>query len=260
MQHRKYLLSVREFLEGEKRVRLLKEALGKVDEERCRKAERMRTDQGKAACLGAGLLLQLAVQEAVGSSDSTGILRRDSKAGGMEPIVNRGYGMVPYSVSHLMELLSVSVSLSYHYGKNGKPYFDHLPFYFNLSHSGEYVFCVLASHEVGADIQQYGTGSCERLAERFFAPEEVAALKDCKEGKELLFYRLWTRKEAYGKLTGEGLLGSMSTCFLPGREQTPKERELVWEEYDGLAEYHMTVCRYASEPGMESADKECGGF
>ena len=247
MWDRKYLLSIREFLEGENCTRLLKETLGKVDMVRRDKAERMRTEKGKAACLGAGLLLQLAVQEALESPDGARVLLRASKEGGVGPIMDTGYGMVQYSVSRLMERLSAPVSLAYHYKKNGKPYFEQLPFYFNLSHSGQYVFCVMASYEVGADIQQYGTENCERLAKRFFASEEVAALKGCKEGKDTLFYRLWTRKEAYGKLTGEGLAGSMNVCVLPGREQTPGERELVWEEYGGLAGYHMAVCRYADQ-------------
>ena len=39
------------------------------------------------------------------------------------------------------------------YGVHGKPYLENVPFYFNISHSGEYVICAYDDKPVGADIQ-----------------------------------------------------------------------------------------------------------
>ncbi len=99
MRNKNYLLSIREFLEGENSGMLLKEAFCKVDVKRRSKAERMRTDRGKAACLGAGLLLQLAVREAVGACGDAG--RRDmGEEIHSEDVPRR------FSVSRLLESIS----------------------------------------------------------------------------------------------------------------------------------------------------------
>lgn len=261
MWNRNYLLSITEFLEGKDSTMLMEEAFCKVDSERRSKAERMRTDRGKAACLGAGLLLQMAVREVVGDCGSTGYqgvpegIRREGvllpqrmtegsqqrrTAQEAECTLHR------YSVSRLLDRISYPIPLTYQYGKNGKPYFRDYPFYFNLSHSGDYVFCVLSFNEVGADIQQHSSNDNERLAERFFSAQEVASLQGCKEGKNDLFYRLWARKEAYGKLTGEGIAATMGINFLPGAEQTVGDRILLWEEYGEIAGYKLAICRYAA--------------
>ena len=109
------------------------------------------------------------------------------------------------------------LELAYVYGREGKPYFRDLPFYFNLSHSGDYVLCVLSEAEIGADIQQHrrrekekdreGSGGSERnafgdssavlgrLASRFFSERECAALNRAGAEREQLFFRLWARRD-----------------------------------------------------------------
>ncbi len=217
-------MSIQEFLEEGSHGRLWNEAVSKVDAERCARAEQMTVDRVKASCLGAGLLLQLAVREAVEGSS------------------NRGFAQ--FSASMLLERLPGVIPISYQYGENGKPYLREYPFYFNLSHSGDYVFCVLSAHEIGADIQKHGTYDKSRLAERFFAPQEITALGECGEEREALFYRLWARKEAYGKLTGQGVVSTVGKNVLPGAEYE-EERKPVWEEYGEMEGYSLAICRYA---------------
>ena len=122
-----------------------------------------------------------------------------------------------YSVNKLLELLENKppIPLAYRYGENGKPYFRDLPFYFNLSHSGDYVFCAISTEEMGTDIQQHCGKDVEKLAGRFFSGRETAALERAGTGREGLFYRLWARKEAYGKLTGKGIVWALGVDFLP---------------------------------------------
>ncbi len=96
-----------------------------------------------------------------------------------------------------------------------------------------------------------------RLARRFFTGEETAALEKA-HWQEDFFFRLWARKEAYGKLTGEGLAGALDISLVPGsfREGPRGEkrlsfirgREISWEEPDLLPGYSIALCRYETEP------------
>ena len=64
MNDRYYLLALEEFWSDVRGERLLAEALRKVDSSRQKKAERIRQPKARAASVGGGLLLQLALREA----------------------------------------------------------------------------------------------------------------------------------------------------------------------------------------------------
>ena len=90
--------------------------------------------------------------------------------------------------------------------EGGKPAMTGGPF-FNLSHSGDWVaLAVCASVEVGVDIEAHRTVEPD-VAERFFSPAERQALNGlAAEPWRDAFFRCWTRKEAFVKATGEGLM------------------------------------------------------
>ena len=88
--------------------------------------------------------------------------------------------------------------------EHGKPMLPkELGLYFNLSHSGEYVLCAISDKETGADIQRHEKYQ-DRLAERFFHPEELAYFREAEDRKQC-FYDLWCLKESCIKCTGRGL-------------------------------------------------------
>ncbi|MCQ2064033.1 MAG: 4'-phosphopantetheinyl transferase superfamily protein [Fibrobacter sp.] len=113
-------------------------------------------------------------------------------------------------------------------GENEKPDFANIPCdaglakngiatkaYFNLSHSHERAMCVMAPYEVGCDVEQI-KGDHSKLAERFFMPAENAWIQAAgarfdsdgaaqSKARDIAFYRLWTLKECYMKVTGRGL-------------------------------------------------------
>lgn len=77
---------------------------------------------------------------------------------------------------------------------------------FNLSHSGERALIVLSRVEVGADVERLKKRRTDDIARRFFTPgeqERLFALGPAQ--REEAFFRLWTCKEAFLKVTGEGL-------------------------------------------------------
>jgi 4'-phosphopantetheinyl transferase len=80
---------------------------------------------------------------------------------------------------------------------------------FNLSHSHDLgLFAFALGRQLGVDLERVDRdGLDEDLAERFFAPGEVAALQTLPLDRQLeAFYHAWTSKEAYLKARGEGLL------------------------------------------------------
>ena len=79
---------------------------------------------------------------------------------------------------------------------------------FNLAHSGEWLLFALArDRELGVDVEQHRTMSdAIQIARRFFAPPEVADLEALDPTLHHdTFFRVWTRKEAIVKATGQGI-------------------------------------------------------
>lgn len=78
---------------------------------------------------------------------------------------------------------------------------------FNLSHSQDAVVCALANGPVGIDVEHVRPlPDALEVAERFFSPEELAALREVSpERLDRCFFTCWTRKEAFVKGTGQGL-------------------------------------------------------
>ncbi len=246
-----YLLSVQE-LEREKLGEAAwQHALELLDAERLEKVQRYKGLRQQAQALGAGLLLQCGVRE--WQSDWG-----RAEAGSHARPVGAGRLRI-LTLQDILERVVSAYSLCYTYGARGKPYFaDPLP-YFNLSHSGDYVLCGMADWELGVDIQQKRPAEQKRpavqarLVERFFSEREKELWKLCgsKEEQEELFYRLWTRKEAYGKLTGEGI------AAVTGTDVSGAMPYLAWEEYEAPAGYCVAVCHKlipaGNGPGMRHA-------
>ena len=87
--------------------------------------------------------------------------------------------------------------------QNGKPFLrDHPSIHFNLSHCRSGVLCVVDDSEVGCDIEEvmFDSGLCGEC----FCPQEQSRILSAPV-PALEFTRLWTRKEAALKLTGEGI-------------------------------------------------------
>lgn len=79
---------------------------------------------------------------------------------------------------------------------------------FNLSNTDGLVACVVAhAREVGVDVEAMDrNANAPGVAERFFAPAEVAALKALPEAAQhRRFFQYWTLKESYIKARGLGL-------------------------------------------------------
>lgn len=251
MQDRRYLLDLGQILDGSDEA-LLQEVLQRVDRERREKALRSKSLKARAASAGAGLLLQKALLDYA-----------EWKISGAESVERTGQiPLESFSVEELLSVIKGTVAEpAYRYGSNGKPYLVDQPFQFNLSHSDSYVFCGVSEQEIGVDIQRMQSGEKLRLAKRFFSARECQVLEDCEdeEIRRQTFFRMWTRKEACGKLTGRGLADVIGKDLWTEDvvkeivlRDTSGERDFqcncrkmpVWEEYDVPKGYRIAVCKY----------------
>lgn len=111
------------------------------------------------------------------------------------------------------------------YSNYGKPLLageDGTRLRFNLTHShGLALLAVALGRDLGVDLERIRADlEGEQLAERFFSPSEVAALRSLPiELRRQAFFHCWTRKEAYIKANGKGLslpLDGFDVTLRPG--------------------------------------------
>lgn len=90
--------------------------------------------------------------------------------------------------------------------ETGKPFFDSLNIHFSISHSDEIWACVIGPFDCGLDVQYIKPCNFKKIAGRFFSENEKNYV--CEHGL-VGFFEIWTRREAYGKFTGEGFFCEM---------------------------------------------------
>ena len=104
-------------------------------------------------------------------------------------------------------------------GPYGKPYLAEYPeLHFNISHSGGWAVCALASMPCGVDIQVRRPIRSRRMVERTMNAREQRQILEAEDGTGE-FIKLWTYKESCIKLSGEGLHQDMKTLKPPGCHQ-----------------------------------------
>lgn len=192
--------------------------LGKIEEERRKKLQQMKEQKSINRSLAAGCLLHDALCKRLGVS-----LGDDQ----------------PFEIG---------------YGEEGKPYLKGEPdIYFNLSHSGEYVSCAVADVPVGVDIQKK-VKVRSGIAKRFFTDADNQKLSACGEAeREDLFFRMWSIKESFIKLTGKGMRQGIDSFEIDWHhdwilEEGKSSPSACFKEQTCLPEYSFCVCSKIPEP------------
>ncbi|WP_312654286.1 4'-phosphopantetheinyl transferase family protein [Aminipila sp.] len=88
----------------------------------------------------------------------------------------------------------------------GKPYLMNSNIYYNISHSGEWVICVMnETSPVGIDIEEVKIIDFS-VAKQFMTEKEYNKFEQLDDvTKQNYFYKVWTTKESYIKADGRGM-------------------------------------------------------
>jgi 4'-phosphopantetheinyl transferase len=164
--------------------------------------------------------------------------RWSAARGTLREVLGRALGITPAAVR-------------FRYAAHGKPQLDpHCAplareLHFNISHSGDRALIALARVEVGADIERIKPRRTDDIARRFFAAGEQQRLFGfAPPEREPAFFRLWTCKEAFLKVTGEGLSRSTRSYEI---ELDASGAHLLWAT--GLPDAASRFSVFPLQPG-----------
>ena len=141
------------------------------------------------------------------------------------------------------------------YVQNQKPCLKNSNIRFNLSHSGNMVFCAVSDKDVGCDVEQI-TDIDMQIAARFFFHEEYEAISACPDStsRNDLFFRYWTLKESFMKVTGLGFKLNLDDFCIDLRsdgidvKQSVDSRNYYFKEYTADTGYKFSVCTADAPP------------
>lgn len=107
----------------------------------------------------------------------------------------------PESIAAATELLNMGVE-NLRYEENSKPIADNC--FVSISHSGNMVAVCTSEKPIGIDIELIDEKrSLEKLSNRVFCGKELEIFKNNPTPEQ--FYEIWTQKEAYSKIEGQGV-------------------------------------------------------
>ena len=105
------------------------------------------------------------------------------------------------------------------FGHHGKPMLKDYPdIHFNLSHCREAALCVISDQPVGCDVESVPNELDMDVCRYCYNEEEIADIV-ASDHPTIAFTILWTKKEAYLKLTGEGLTDDLPSLFGPAQSE-----------------------------------------
>ncbi len=95
---------------------------------------------------------------------------------------------------------------------SGKPYIENTPYCFSISHCDGLAVCALSEYETGVDCERIRAVK-PRVIKRCYNDTEAEYIRT-SGNPDGAFTALWTLKESYVKMTGEGVSAiNASVCF-----------------------------------------------
>lgn len=129
----------------------------------------------------------------------------------------------------------------------GKPFLLDPPrdLRFSLTHTrGMVAVAVTEGLEIGVDVESEDRrAESMKLAERFFAPQEVALLRAVEgDARREMFFAIWTLKEAVVKATGQGLSRALDSFAVSPDPPRVTMRDEAWSaDHWRLGSFHFAL-------------------
>ncbi|MDF2876986.1 MAG: hypothetical protein K0S30_82 [Clostridia bacterium] len=137
----------------------------------------------------------------------------------------------------------------------GKPFLKEYPsIHFNLSHSGQWVVCVVHYLPVGIDIEKMEEIDLGFIKEILTQSEYRQIANNPEEKIKELFYEIWVAKESAVKALGKGLYMPFNQFEFLWEDKKytvlPKDythRSLYFKQYRQFQGYKLAVCAYTED-------------
>ncbi len=161
-----------------------------------------------------------------------------------EYVVTRG--LLRNALAHVLEQSPGSFKFDYTTEKKpclGKK-INHQSVTFNVSHShGQVLVAVSLDRNIGIDIEKIRNNvEYEKLAKRFFSQAEYAALMQYKGDQVAAFFATWTRKEAFVKAVGKGIVFGLAEFDVNiDPDEAPQMLVTRWDPDDVSTWQMMTI-------------------
>lgn len=126
---------------------------------------------------------------------------------------------------------------------SGKPYHTGNK-KFNISHSGNYVAVCFSDQEVGTDIEQITNFDLTSVLS-YLHPCEIEWIKNQIDTGDA-FFKIWTRKEAYLKAIGIGIIDGLNNENCLENELTYKDKWYL-HSLSFISNYQMALCTKVSD-------------
>lgn len=140
-----------------------------------------------------------------------------------------------------------NTDIRFEHGLHGKPlYIGSDNFHFSVSHTKSIIAAAFSDHPVGIDIES-ADRKAYNIAKRCCTADELAFL-DVSDKKDREFIRIWTKKEAFSKLTGEGIgMDYRTFSVLSDNRITTFEHSgyFISAASEYLSEYEICICTAA---------------
>lgn len=135
-------------------------------------------------------------------------------------------------------------NIKFSYNEYGKPNLKGIEnIFFNISHSGVWVFCAIGTVPLGVDIEKITTVDI-KIAQRFFSKNEYKYLqKQPIEKRAMEFFKIWTLKESYIKEIGKGLSIPLNSFFFDFNE----DEIIVCDQYGVRTDLRFRVGQMETE-------------
>lgn len=163
----------------------------------------------------------------------------------------RGRGLLRVALGRYMDMAPEGVQFTY--GAQEKPAVRGNGVQFNLSHSGDrWLLAVSRDCELGVDIEHCRPlDDMGAMVRRFFAPGERVAIAALPESQRHdAFYRVWTRKEAVMKATGQGMALALDAFEVSTAATDPR---LLSHLHDPTAPARWILKDLPAPPGYAAA-------